>query len=227
MVSANTPHIETEETDTTLTIRLDRPDKRNALNLELVKGLKDLLDQLHENPEKGILLTGSGPVTTAGADVSIVGGDDDEKKRELTGTIDDVYYLFQNYPRPTVMAAKGAAVGAGFQFSVISDFAVLGEETTFLKPEIEYGVFSGYSTGMLEHYYGAQAAKEIALAGRQIEPQRALELGMAYDVVPEAEVEERAFSLLEELSEYDHDAFEVTKEELSFTASPSDFSNYP
>lgn len=227
MVTADTPHVEIEETESTLTVRLNRPEKRNALNLELTKGLKDTLERLHEDPEKGVLLTGNGSVTTAGADVSIVGGDDDAKKRELTGTINDIYELIEGYPQPTVMAAKGAAVGAGFQLAITADFAVLGEETTFLKPEIEYGVFSGYSTRMLEHYFGAQVAKEIALAGNEIPPQRALEWGMVTDVVPEYKVEERAESLLERLVDYEPGAYRVTKEALSFDAQPADFDNYP
>ena len=227
MVEANTTQIEVDEEPSVLTVRLNRPDKRNALNLDLTKGLKELFEQLHEDPEKGVLLTGNGPVTTAGADVAVVGGDDDAKKRELTGTINEIYQLIESYPRPTVMAAKGAAVGAGFQLAIVSDFAVLGEETTFLKPEIEYGVFSGYSTRMLEHYFGAQVAKEIALAGNEISPQRALEWGMVTDVVAESEVEERARSVLDELVDFDPDAYRVTKEALRFDAGPADFEDYP
>lgn len=227
MVEANTTQIEVDEEPSVLTVRLNRPDKRNALNLDLTKGVKELFERLHDDPEKGVLLTGNGPVTTAGADVAVVGGDDDAKKRELTGTINEIYQLIESYPRPTVMAAKGAAVGAGFQLAIVSDFAVLGEETTFLKPEIEYGVFSGYSTRMLEHYFGAQVAKEIALAGNEISPQRALEWGMVTDVVPESEVEERARSLLDRLVEFDSDAYRVTKEALRFDAGPSDFDDYP
>ena len=227
MVEANTPQIELDEAESVLAVRLNQPGKRNALNLELTKGLKDLFERLHKDPERGILLTGNGPVTTAGADISIVGGDDDAKKRELIGTINEIYQLIESYPRPTVMAAKGAAVGAGFQLAIVSDFAVLGEETTFLKPEIEYGVFSGYSTRILEYYFGAQIAREVALAGDEISPQRALEWGMVTDVVPGSEVEERARSLLDRLVDFDAEAYRVTKDALRFDAAPADFDDYP
>jgi enoyl-CoA hydratase/carnithine racemase len=227
MVTANTPHIEIEETDTALMVRLNRPEKRNALNLEVTRSLKYLFEQLHDNPEKGVLLTGNGSVTTAGADVAVIGGDDDTKKNDLIATINDIYKLIEGYPRPTVMAAKGAAVGAGFHLAITADFAVLGEETTFLKPEIEYGVFSEYSTRMLKHYFGAQIAKEIALAGNEILPEQALEWGMVTDIVPDSEVEDYAWSLLERLVDYDSNAYRMTKEALSFGAEPTDFDSYP
>lgn len=227
MVSVDSPVLDVDESERTVSVVLDRPDKRNAFNLELVNELYDALVELEERSDKGILLTGNGPVTTAGADVSIVGGDDEDKKRELTGKINDVYELLHRYPRPTVMAVKGAAVGAGFQLAIAVDFAVAGEETTLLKPEVEYGVFSGYSTRMIAHEAGNDVAREIALGGKTITPERAQQWGLISEVVADSAVEETAIELLEELVEYDPGAYEATKQALRFDHSPDDFDNYP
>jgi len=80
---------------------------------------------------------------------------------------------------------------------------------------------------MLAHYFGAQVAREVALAGNEIDPERALEWGMVTDVAPEPEVEDRARSLLDRLVEFDSEAYRITKDALRFDATPSDFEDYP
>lgn len=189
--------------------------------------LRDLLTQLHEEQEQGVLFTGRGPVTTAGADTAIVDGDDDGKKRQLIDGMNDIYALLQSYPRPTVMAAKGAAVGGGFQLAVLCDFTIAGEETKLLKPEIKYGVFSGYSTTLLKDTLGRRAAQEIALRGDSIAPERALALGIVSEVVSEESVEDCARDLASQLVCHDPTAYAKTKGALEPEFDPLDFENYP
>lgn len=227
MVDTDAESVTVTEDGDVLVIELDRPDKRNALNVELITSLRDLLSELNDDPERGILLTGNGSVTTAGADTAIVGGDDERRKRELIEGINEVYEQLEAYPRPTVMAAKGGAVGAGFQLAMVCDFTVAGEETKLLKPEIKYGVASGYSTAMLETAVGGNVAREIALKGDAIPPERALEWGIVSDVVPEANVEDRARELLDQLVDYDPAAYAKTKEVLRSGIERDDFENYP
>lgn len=215
------------ETDSVTNIEFDRPEKRNALDVEVVTELRDVLVELNEDPTDGILLTGTAPVTTAGADTSIVGGDDEEQKRALIERLNETYEVLQSYPRPTVMAAKGAVIGAGFQLAAMCDFTVAGDETKLSKPEIKYGVFSGYSTAMLRESVGANVAREIALKGDLIPPERALEWGIVSEMVPENEVQERARELTEQLSEYEPAVYKKTKRALQFEYGPDDFENYP
>lgn len=227
MVAIDSQYLNVEMREETVIIEFDRPNKRNALNVELMTDFRDLLGQLNDNPEKGILLTGKGPVTTAGADTAVVGGDDDKQKRQLLGTINETYELLQSYPRPTVMAAKGAAVGAGFQLAIVCDFTIAGDETELLKPEIEYGVFSGYSTAMLDEAVGGNVAREIALKGDSIPPQRCLAWGIVSDVVSEENVEDYAIETLDRLIEYDQVTYAKTKEMLRFEIDLNTFENYP
>lgn len=209
------------------TIAFDRPEKRNALDVPLVEDLRAELDDAEADGNDAILFTGTGPVTTAGADTSVVGGDDDAAKRALVEGVNDVYAFLARYPRPTVMAVKGAAIGAGFQLAVACDFAIAGDDAVLSKPEIGYGVFSGYSTRMLKHALGANIAREIALRGEEIPPERALEWGVVSDVVSSDAVDERAHELVTTLAEYDDAAYKHTKAALSFDGSPADFENYP
>ncbi len=210
-----------------VTVRFDRPHKRNALDVGLVTELLDVLGDLGEAETEGILFTGRGPVTTAGADTDIVGGDDDVAKRELLEGVNALYEFLGDYRRPTVMAVKGAAIGAGFQLAVSCDFAVAGSDAALSKPEIGYGVFSGYSTRMLREAVGSNVAREIALRGEQIPPERALEWGVVSEVVPSDEVDAAARDLLETLVGYDPEVYARTKDALAFDASPADFENHP
>lgn len=219
--------LEITRDDGVRTISFDRPEKRNALDVPLVEDLLDELAAAEDDGEDAILFTGTGPVTTAGADTSVVGGDDDAAKRALVEGVNDVYAFLARYPRPTVMAVKGAAIGAGFQLAVACDFAVAAEDAALSKPEIGYGVFSGYSTRMLKSAFGTNVAREIALRGEEIPPERALEWGIVSDVVPTDAVEDRARELVELLAGYDPAAYEHTKGALSFEGAPEDFGNYP
>lgn len=220
-------NIEIEETDTTVTLSLNRPDKRNALNVEVAQELSDQLAALHKDATKGIFLRGNGPVTCAGADTAIVQDGTEEENRRFRELIEEIYERMNSYPRPTVMACKGAAAGAGFQLMVTCDFTILGEETTIYKPEIEFGLFSEYATKMIEHEAGTDVAKEVTLTGQTIEPERARSLGLVRDVVPNSKVEGVARELLSKLVGYDPTAYEMAKDSLRFQGSPSDFGGYP
>lgn len=223
----DTRFLSISEGENVTTVTFDRPEKRNALTVEGVRELDAYLSDSSQEPDNGIVFTGTGPVTCAGADTDIVGGSDEKKKGQLLEALNGAYETLQTYPRPTVMAANGAAIGAGFQLAATCDFTIAGKETTLSKPEVEYGVFSGYSTAALQDSVGSNVAREIALKGTPIKPQQAREWGIVSEVVPEEDVESRARELCEDLSRYDKTAYEKTKQALVFEGSPGDFERYP
>ena len=225
MVADNSKVMEVEETADTIEITLDRPDSLNALDMELTTDLHELLGDLNEAPEKGLLLTGRGPTTTAGADTAIV-ADPEVDPTEQAGYIHEIYDRLHRYPRPTVMACKGAIVGAGFQFALSCDFAVVGEETTISKAEIEHGIYSEYAVEMTAHEIGARATRELYLSGETLDPERAYALGFASEVVPDSEVDDTARALLADLVEKDQTAYEKIKEKLAYGGDVHDFEIY-
>jgi enoyl-CoA hydratase/carnithine racemase len=206
MVQVDTPTIKTQEQDEYIKIILNRPDKRNAVNVEMAKGLHQLFKQLHENPDKGVLLTGEGQATCAGADTDIVreGSLSKEDVQKLSDIQHQIYHMIQMYTRPTVAAGKGAVIGTGFTYLVECDFAVVGENTRLHYNETELGMFADRLPKMLLHAHGAQVAREVVLKSNPIDPQRALELGLVTEVVPEEEVESTADELVKELSNYEN-----------------------
>lgn len=201
MTESTSQLVLTEVTGDIATLRLNRPDKLNAINDELLEELHDALAELHEDPYPGLLVTGEGRATTAGRDVDVVSQPDFERAdvgREMSR-------LLRTYPYPSAMAGKGAVIGMGFGMSLSCDFVVVGEETHLSYPEINYDIDTSGSLRRIAEFVGPRVAKEIAMTGEPIAPQRAYELGLVNDVVPEERVEDRARELLESVVEHDND----------------------
>lgn len=211
-----------EETESRIKIVLDRPDSLNALDMALATDLADLLADLNEAPEKGLLLTGRGDTTTAGADTSIVANDDVDPLDHAM-RIHEIYDRLQRYPRPTVMACKGAIVGGGFQFALACDFAVVGEETTISKAEIDHGVYSEYAVEMTAAEIGARLTRELYLSGDTLDPERAYAIGFASRLVPESTVDDEAQQLLTEMVDKDPVTYEKIKRTLAYDGDVDDF----
>lgn len=201
MVDSGTDTVLVEPDDDIVTLRLNRPDKLNALGPEPIRGLRAALADL-VGDERGVLLTGAGDGTCAGMDTAIVGQDDyPESHSGLDDTLRDVYEHLAGRTSPTAVAGRGVLVGAGFALSLRCDFLVLGTETTVALPEIRYDIPVLRNARLLAREASPRVAKEIALTGRQLDPERLAAMGLANDLVPEEEVEATAHDLLATVAE--------------------------
>ena len=190
-----------DRSDGIATVRLNRPDKLNAVTLELLSELRDALVELPEEAVDGLIIAGNGPATCAGMDREIVA--DEKYADEINDLNDEIYGFLTSRPYPTAVAAHGALVGIGFILSLHCDFLVLGEETTLSLPEVQFGIAATHTIGPLERIVGTRAAKEIALTGDAIDPDRARELGLANRVVAEDDVEDAARELVGGIAEHE------------------------
>lgn len=214
---ASTGLVEVDRTDGIATVRLNRPDKLNAVTLELLEELRDALLGLPEGEIDGLVLTGNGPATCAGMDREIVADEEyDEKYADDIDALNgDIYGFLTSRPYPTAVAAHGALVGIGFIISLRCDFLVLGEETTLSLPEVQFGIAATHTIPALEGMVGTRAAREIVLTGEAIDPERARELGLANRVVAEDAVEESARTLVGGIAEHETDVVRELKSALS------------
>ena len=199
------------------TVRLDRPEKLNAVNMTLLRELYDSLKNLHNDPEGGIVISGNGKATCAGIDLNIVSDPnfEGEYKDDIDTLNKNIHSLLRTYPYPTVMAAHGATIGIGFILSLYCDFVVLGDDTHFSLPEIKHDVVAHKALQPLKRMVGIRIAKEIAHTGEPIAPERAYELGLVNKLVPENKVEEEAHDLLNQTLKYNPKAVKELKTELS------------
>lgn len=206
MVTTNTDLLAVETGADVVTVRLSRPDSLNALTPEMIEGLVDVFEQLHDDPGRGVLVAGEGRVTCAGMDREIVGGGNySSEYGDLDATLGRLYDLAASYPAPVAIAGRGALVGAGAVLSLSVEFLVVGEETTYGFPEVQFQIASERIAGRLPDVVGRRVAAELALTGEPIDPARAKQVGLVTDVVPEDAVEGRARELLETVGAHDRD----------------------
>jgi enoyl-CoA hydratase len=159
-----------------LTLEMQRPERRNALNSELVDGLREEIEKAAAQDVRAIVITGGGHVFSSGADLSGGQGVADElpdKARALNLAIDAA-------PVPVIGAVNGPAIGAGVILSMICDLRVVAPEAYFQFPAAKYGIaLDNWSIRRLTSLVGAGRARGMLLAAERLSADDALQTGMA------------------------------------------------
>lgn len=157
------------------TIELQRPQRRNALNTELVDALRDAVETAAGDDVRAIVLTGAGTVFCAGADLSgdVFAADFPDKAIALNFAIDAA-------PMPVIAAINGPVIGAGVQLAMVCDLRVVAPEAYFQFPIARYGLaLDNWSIRRLSSLVGHGRARGMLLAAEKLDAQTALQTGMA------------------------------------------------
>ncbi|HET7742552.1 MAG TPA: enoyl-CoA hydratase [Mycobacterium sp.] len=159
-----------------LTLEMQRPERRNALNSELVDGLREEIEKAAAQDVRAIVITGGGHVFSSGADLSGGQGVADElpdKAKALNLAIDAA-------PVPVIGAVNGPAIGAGVILAMICDLRVVAPEAYFQFPVAKYGIaLDNWSIRRLTSLVGAGRARGMLLAAERLSADDALQTGMA------------------------------------------------
>ncbi|OBF29640.1 enoyl-CoA hydratase [Mycobacterium sp. ACS4331] len=161
--------------DHVMTIELQRPERRNALNSELVDGLREAIEHAAEQDIRAIVLTGQGTVFCAGADLSgdVFAADFPDKALALNLAIDKV-------PFPVIAAINGPAIGAGLQLAMVSDLRVVAPEAFFQFPIAKYGLaLDNWSIRRLASLVGHGRARGMLLGAERLSADVAYQTGLA------------------------------------------------
>lgn len=157
------------------TIELQRPERRNALNSQLVAELKAAIEDAATHDVRAIVLTGQGTVFCAGADLSgdAFAADYPERLMALHHSIAEV-------PVPVIGAINGAAIGAGLQLAMVCDLRVVAPEAYFQFPVAKYGLaLDNWSIRRLSTLAGYGRARAMMLTAEKLTAETALLTGMA------------------------------------------------
>ena len=196
-------------------LTMNRPEKLNALNGDLVQALTDALMAAQEDDSVvALILAGAGRAFCAGADISVARPLTAETRRGNLRHADRMVALLKLMARvdkPIIAAVHGYALGAGFALAIGSDLVVAGESARFGYPELKRGLAATTVTAHAVHLMGRKIAFELLTLCENIEPQRAMELGMVNRVVPDAALMESAMAMAETLAGWNHDALWQTK----------------
>lgn len=200
-----------EERADRVVVTLDRPDKRNAIDAEMVAGLHDVCVRLEREPRLLLLTGGSDGIFAAGADIAQLR----ERGRldALAAINAGLFARIRALPLPSVAAIDGPALGGGAELSYACDLRVCTARAIFGQPEVRLGIIAGAgATHRLPALVGEARAKELLFTGRRVTADEALRIGLVNRVVDDpAELLGAAHGLLDEIAKASMLALRLTK----------------
>jgi enoyl-CoA hydratase len=166
------------QAEAVMTIELQRPERRNALNSQLVEELREALQKAAEGSEgttRVIVLTGQGTVFCAGADLS-----GDAFAADYPDRLIELHKAMDAAPMPVIGAINGPAIGAGLQLAMQCDLRVVAPSAFFQFPTSKYGLaLDNWSIRRLSSLVGHGRARAMLLTAERLSAETALQTGMA------------------------------------------------
>ena len=197
-----------ERRDEVALVTLRRPEKRNALSIDLRLELADAFAGLSRDEEIGcVVLTGAGSAFCAGMDVTQFGGDLANRRR-LVETSTAAFEAVGSCERPVIAAVNGPALAGGFALALLCDLRLAGERAQFGFPELPRGIPPSYAAARA--VLAATVAQDLCLTGRVVGPEEAMRLGVVREVAA-ADVVARSLELAAKIASLPRQAVLETK----------------
>jgi enoyl-CoA hydratase/carnithine racemase len=191
------------ETDIPLArVTLNRPERRNALSLALMKELIACLREIGESKDiHAVILAGAGTVFSSGHDLSELRGRSISDYREIFDVCVQLMTTVQSIRQPVIAEVQGMATAAGCQLVATCDLAVAAEEAMFATPGVRIGLFCSTPMVALTRAVGRKRALEMLMTGTPIDAHTAAEWGLVNRVVPAAQLREETQRLARQIVE--------------------------
>lgn len=174
------------------TVTINRPDKLNALNKEVLNELSEVFQQVAVDADvKAVLLTGAGEKAfVAGADIKELSTLDEHTGRMVSQKGQQIFQSIEDTRKPVVAVVNGYALGGGAELAMACHMRIASESAVFGLPEVGLGLIPGYGgTQRLPHIVGRARALEMILTGKQVKAEEAREMGLV-NMVTENPVDE-------------------------------------
>ncbi len=183
-------------------ITLDRPEKLNALTVEMREALGSAFEAAGRDPAvRAVLLQASGKAFCASGDVSKMGDFSAASGRELLKLAHRMVRNLANIEKPVVAAVRGAVAGIGWSMALACDAVIASETARFTQVFRHVGLVpDGGAVYFLTQHLGPLRAKDLVFSGRRVDAQEALSLGLVNRVVPDAELDAIALAHAQELA---------------------------
>jgi enoyl-CoA hydratase/carnithine racemase len=182
-------------------ITLNRPEKRNALSLDLMEELIAALRRVAGEPEvRAVVLEAAGPAFSAGHDLSEMIGRDVPFFTRLFDVCCELMETIHGIPQPVIAQVEGIASAAGCQVVAACDLAVAAEDARFAPPRVRIGLFCSTPMVPLSRAVGRKRAMDMLLTGRPIDAATALDWGLVNRVVAPGDVKAEVDALVEAIA---------------------------
>ncbi len=200
-------------------VLLNRPERKNALSLELLNNLVNQLKELAINSAvKAIVLYGQ-PDFSAGGDIRDMQTDSLEEARELAHKVQSMYMQIERISKPIVAYTSGLVFGGGFELALVCDFILADSTALFSLPETALGIVpGGGATQRLKQRIGKQNSAFILMTGQRLSANRMLEMGIIQAIVKD---KTEVASILKSVVKNNQKATQTIKQLLCYD---SDFS---
>ena len=211
------------ETDGSIAVvRLNRPDRLNALNRQLQDELGEAFAAAEAAPEVRVLiLTGAGRAFSVGADIEELETTAEGAARQLQASLACLSSP-ERLRKPVIAAVNGYAMGGGFELALACDIVVASDRAVFSVPEPTLGVVPGFAMQRLPRLVGVMRAREILLTARRLSAGEAREYGLVSRVAPHDELMEQARSVAMGMTELAPLALELLKAAINRNLLASD-----
>jgi len=176
--------------DATAVITLNRPQRRNALSLALMRELLACLDEIGRDREvRAVILAAAGKVFCSGHDLSEMTGRDLAEYRQIFDVCSELMLKIQAIPQPVIAEVHAIATAAGCQLVAACDLVVAAEEAAFATPGVKIGIFCSTPMVPLTRAIGRKRALQMLLTGEMVPARTAADWGLVNQVVPAAELQ--------------------------------------
>ena len=184
------------------TVTLNRPQRRNALSLELMSEMIGCLNEIAgDRNVQVVLLRAAGKVFSSGHDLTEMVGRDINEYRRVFDVCTELMTRVQSIPQPVIAEVQGIATAAGCQLVATCDLAVASDQAAFATPGVKIGLFCTTPMVALSRAVGRKRALQMLLTGEMIDAPTAAEWGLINMVVPAAELEEQSRKLAMRIAE--------------------------
>ncbi len=216
MNSENYSNIKIKKDKFNLTIVLNRPEKRNALNPQLVKELKNIFAKAAEHAQiKTITLKGAGKAFCSGADLAYLKelrNFDKEANIADSLSLAELYLTIYRYPKPVIAVVTGPALAGGCGLASVCDFIFATTEAKFGYPEVKIGFIAAMVSVFLIRQIGERQGRALLLSGDIISAEQALKVGMINEVFPSEKIETAVKEFVNRLHTNSSEAMRVSKQ---------------
>jgi len=183
-------------------VTLNRPEKRNALSLNLMAEMIGLLQDVRKNEEfRVLIIRAAGPVFSSGHDLSEMKEGNVVSYRGVFGACTEMMEALRNLPQPVIAQVQGMATAAGCQLVAACDLAVASREARFATPGVRIGLFCHTPQVSLSRAGGRKRALEMLFTGRPISAEEAERYGLVNRVVPPEKLAEETLNLAKHIAQ--------------------------